>query len=713
MIELFFDLVGFLLAGFLKIMFYAVLIIFLPLLAIGGICALFGAGFDWWREKIASFNSTAAPAPISPPSPPTLSPREIDALVEEIYRPYKTPILDEYIGVLTAALKLFPPTQPAANDIIRNITAAYYIKPLHDRIHPSLGAVSPLARATDPRAGDYIKNHLTRQIFTMRLQWAEREHKPMFLGQEIGYPHPFYDVTDRLAENIQKLSNPIPYHTEKRLEHTWICGTTGSGKSTLLKRLILHDLLADNPPALVIVDNQNELIPYVSQLDLFDPRHGKHRDKLYIFGRNSLPAINIFHRYTTGEEGLDDAISILRYMFTSLGVDLTGHQNLLFTPCARFLLSFPETIGRTATLDDLIQLLDTGMTDEYRRAAERSSDPINQSFMLGMFSHPSYRERKTELLTRLAGIKNEGYAGRLLSSSETRVNLYELLNDGAVILIDASGMGDSAPMFGRLCIAFVLQAIFARYSMPPNRRKETFCFVDEAHLYFDKNTQTLLTEARKFKLGGVFAHQQLADFKDGLAPYMTSQTSIRMVGRPSEDDTNAIARYLHTEPTLLHQPSHHFSTWIRGVTDRAVSVTVDAEMVSSQLMMDEDAYEELLRKNRERVSVRRRPAPAPPPKEPRPAPPPGNERTAGRTERGTTPREFRPETTADAAPRRAAHSAPDRRVYRHPAANDAIQEAAEEAAPYEPKPAQKTTRKRPDLKRQYRQQPPEDIDTST
>ena len=193
----------------------------------------------------------------------------------------------------------------------------------------------------------------------------------------------------------------------------------------------------------------------------------------------------------------------------------------------------------------------------------------------------------------------------MLSSSQTRINLYETLNAGGVVMIDAAGMGDTAPMFGRICIALVLQAVFARYRIEQRYRKPTFLFVDEAQYYFDTSTTKLLTDARKFKLGGVFAHHGLKDLSDDLRSYLMGETGIRMVGRPFPEDLTGLARALHTTPEVLtSQPQYHFTTWIDEVTKKGpVSASVDASIVENADQMDEDAYKFFAKKNRKRVEI--------------------------------------------------------------------------------------------------------------
>lgn len=467
------------------------------------------------------------------------------------------------------------------------------------------------------------------------------------------HAHPIRKKIDEtFAPYLQIKPPPIPYPMERRFEHTWICGTNGSGKTTLLKRLILHDLKADKPPSVVVVEDQADLIPWLTRLDLFHPKHGKLKDKLILFSPSQPPPpINIFDRYTGGEEGIEDTLDILRYIFGKLDVDMTGLQGSLFEPCARFLLTFPDIIGKAASLNDFVRLLGSPTPREYLDAIKLlDTDPQTAQgqarvFMDGLFHTETFKNTKTELQRRLATIGTRGYLGRMLSVEETGLNLYKLLNEGTVIAIDAAGLGDSSTLYGQVCISLVLQAIFARHTIPQQSRKPTFLYVDEAQKYFDVKTRNVLTNARKFRMGGVFAHQQLSDFKEnGLEPYLTGQTSIRIVGRAPPTDYTRLAAYVNARPgataAQLHDPQfianlpdHHFACWIRNVTKpHGIIVSVDAELVENELGMDKDGHDELLRKNRQKMQQRRKQQSqqppngsgrnAPPPSQPNSEPPP-------------------------------------------------------------------------------------------
>ena len=191
---------------------------------------------------------------------------------------------------------------------------------------------------------------------------------------------------------VDYLTAPIPLKLtyEDRYSHMHIVGGSGAGKTQLLQHLILHDLQSEDPPALVIVDSQTDLINKLSHLALFDPDGGALSDRLiYITPRDIKypPALNIFDvnrerlgQYDEGtkEQVMAGVIQTFDYLFNGLlGADLTAKQGVFFRFVARLMLALPETMGRNATILDLIDLMDD--VEPYRKAIE-SLPPIQRNF---------------------------------------------------------------------------------------------------------------------------------------------------------------------------------------------------------------------------------------------------------------------------------------------------------------------------------------------
>jgi hypothetical protein len=128
--------------------------------------------------------------------------------------------------------------------------------------------------------------------------------------------------------------------------------------------------------------------------------------------------------------------------------------------------------------------------------------------------------------------------------------------------------------------------------------------VDEAASYFDSNIDDLLTEARKYKVGCVFAHQFLDQCTHPLRASLAANTSIKMAAGVSMNDARAMAPDLRTSPEfILSQPKLHFACHIRNVTPQAVSIPVPVGVMEDQPTLSRYAYDRLLDSNRIRVSL--------------------------------------------------------------------------------------------------------------
>ena len=93
------------------------------------------------------------------------------------------------------------------------------------------------------------------------------------------------------------------------------------------------------------------------------------------------------------------------------------------------------------------------------------------------------------------------------------------MNNGSLILINTAKdllKQEGCEILGRFFIALICQAAQERASIPEDKRRNTFLYIDEAHDYFDESMEQLLNTVRKYKVGLVIAHQNLDQFKQKL-----------------------------------------------------------------------------------------------------------------------------------------------------------------------------------------------------
>jgi hypothetical protein len=404
-------------------------------------------------------------------------------------------------------------------------------------------------------------------------------------------------------------------------------GGTGAGKTTLLENLIAHDFDSPDCPSLIIVDSQGDLINKLSHLDRFHPDHGEFRDRFLLITPKDIqrpPALNIFdvnrsrlaeYDDLTKEQVTAGVIQTFDYLFTGLlGADLTAKQGVFFKFVARLMLALPGTMGRNATILDMMALMEDATP---YKAAIQSLPPIQRTFFEKDFNGKTFVQTKEQIRYRLQAIIENPAIARLFTSPETRVDLFEEMNKGSIILVDTAKdfLKDASPHFGRIFISLALQAILERAALPQDERRDTYLIVDEAGSYFDSNIDEFLTDARKYRCGCLFAHQYLDQAAPALRASLAANTGSKFACRTSDADSRTLARDMRTTPKfILQQPSLSFAAYIRDVTPAAVALPVRTGLLNDH--MDSDAYEQLVARNRRRVSLETPGSISPRPEEP-------------------------------------------------------------------------------------------------
>jgi hypothetical protein len=409
---------------------------------------------------------------------------------------------------------------------------------------------------------------------------------------------------------------PLKFTDEDRFSHMHVLGGSGAGKTTLLQNLILNDLKSEASPSLVIVDSQGDLINKLSHLQAFSPDGGALYHRLLIISPKDIkapPAINIFDvnrgrldRYDemAKEQVVAGVIQTFDYVFSGLiGADLTAKQGVFFRFVARLMLSLPETLGRPATILDMISLMDD--PSPYQAAIE-ALPPIQRNFFERDFASKTFAQTKEQIRYRLNAILENPTLARLFTSPRNKVDFFERLNGGCIILIDTAKdfLKGASAHFGRIMISQVLQAVLERAVIPEQARKPTFLIVDEAANYFDSNIDDFLTEARKYKCGCVFAHQFLDQATSALRASLAANTSIKFASGVSTGDARAMAPDMRTSAEfILSQPKLTFAAHIRNVTPNAVSIPVHVGELEKEPRMSEADYRQLRQLNGEKVSM--------------------------------------------------------------------------------------------------------------
>ena len=382
-------------------------------------------------------------------------------------------------------------------------------------------------------------------------------------------------------KSLFQLRTPFNIPEASRFEHMHIVAGSGHGKTQTLQYFLARDLedVARGDKSVVVIDSQSDLINTIlkaktlppEQIVLIDPEDIAFPVSLNLFsvGQDRLLNYGDLER----ERLTNSIIELYDFVLGSLlSAGMTSKQSVVFRYVTRLMFHIPD-----ATIHTLRDLMEPGGTDKYQEhIAKLEGTP--RRFFETEFNSKEFTNTKTQVLRRLYGVLENRTFERMFTNPQSKFDMFTELNAGKLILINTSKSllkEQGSQIFGRFFIALITQAAQERATLRDYDRLPAMIYVDEAHEYFDQNIGIILSQARKYKVGMIMAHQFLGQLNSGLQEAFEANTSIKMAGGVSARDARALAGQMSAEADIIkNQPKGTYATYIRGLTERAVPISI-------------------------------------------------------------------------------------------------------------------------------------------
>jgi len=377
-----------------------------------------------------------------------------------------------------------------------------------------------------------------------------------------------------------QLRTPFEIPEASRFEHMHIVAGSGHGKTQTLQYFLAKDIkeVARGDKSVVVIDSQGDLIDTIlkartlppEQIVLIDPEDIEYPVSLNLFsvGQDRLTSYSALER-----EGLTNSIIEL-YDFvlgSLLSAGMTAKQSVVFRYVTRLMFHIPD-----ATIHTLRELMEPGGTEKHQEHIDKL-EGTPRRFFETEFNGKEFTNTKTQVLRRLYGVLENQTFERMFTNPQSKFDMFTELNAGKLILINTSKSllkEQGTEIFGRFFIALIAQAAQERATLPARDRLPAMIYIDEAQDYFDQNIGLILSQARKYRVGMIMAHQYLGQLNSGLQEAFEANTSIKLAGGVSARDARALAGQMSADVDLIQrQPKGTFATYVRGLTDRAVPIS--------------------------------------------------------------------------------------------------------------------------------------------
>jgi type IV secretory pathway TraG/TraD family ATPase VirD4 len=370
----------------------------------------------------------------------------------------------------------------------------------------------------------------------------------------------------------------VALRPKDRLMHSYVLGPSGVGKSTLLANMALQDIAAGY--GTVVIDPKNDLIN-----DLLARIPEQRRDDIILLdAANTRRPVGFNPMRVHGDEharelAAETTVHILRTIFKDFWGPRTDDilRAALFT-----LVAVPAPNGAHFTMAEVPELLvnpalrryvlRSPRLDERWRAYWQEYDAKGEAEQLNMIGSVLNKLRAFTHRTSL----------RLVLGQSTGIDITEVFTRRKVLLVPLSEgqIGtEAASLLGSLLVGALWHATLQRASIPAERRRPVFAYLDEFQsiVRVSDDLADMLAKARGLGLGLTLAHQYIKQVPEQIRAAVLGTARSQVFFQCDYDDAQLVGKRLSpilTADDLTGLPAYQVAARLAvdGATHAPVTV---------------------------------------------------------------------------------------------------------------------------------------------
>ena len=341
--------------------------------------------------------------------------------------------------------------------------------------------------------------------------------------------------------------------TDDRRRHMYLIGKTGMGKSTVLENMIVDDIRAGHGVAVVDPhgDLAEKIIDYIPTHRIKDVVYFNPSDINYPIAFNVVEQVepHLRHLVASGLIGV----------FQKLWADSWGPRlEYILRNAILAILDFPGS-----TLLAVVRMLsDKGYR---KRVVANIKDPVVKAFWEKEFS--GYADKFAS--EAVSPIQNK--VGQFLSSSLMRniigqvksaIDIRNIMDNGKILIMNLSKgrIGeDNSALLGAMMITKIQLASMSRVDLPEKDRRDFYLYIDEFQNFSTDSFANILSEARKYRLNLILAHQYIEQLTEKVKPAVFGNVGTLIVFRVGAADAEELVREFtptFTEEDIVNLPKY-------------------------------------------------------------------------------------------------------------------------------------------------------------
>jgi len=329
---------------------------------------------------------------------------------------------------------------------------------------------------------------------------------------------------------------------EDRATHLYVIGATGTGKTKFLEFLIHQDIEKGN--GLGIIDPHGDLVEDIK--GFLACRYDEIRDEEEISEKvilidptdpeftvtfnplEKLPNVSV-------AEQANELVSAFKKIWSdSWGVrmeNLMRNSLIALAEAELTLAEFSYFLTKRAFRRNVLKKVNHPQVQEYFQRFDSLTDRGQVTWV-------------EPVLNKIDAFLSDHRIRLIFSSPKSSFNLRRIMDGKRILLVklDKGKLKGSADLLGSLLMAKIQMAVFSRSDISQDKRVPFYLYIDEFQNFASESFAVILSEARKYGLSLIIAHQTLAQIPEELRSLILGNTGIQVYFRLNRQDASLLAK---------------------------------------------------------------------------------------------------------------------------------------------------------------------------
>ncbi|MDQ5952740.1 MAG: hypothetical protein QG626_869 [Patescibacteria group bacterium] len=387
------------------------------------------------------------------------------------------------------------------------------------------------------------------------------------------YPHEHeQDVVYFAKTNFRNQLRKFGIKTDDRRRHVYVVGKTGMGKTTLLENMILSDIYAGHGCCYVDPhgDTAEKLIDYIPSWRINDVVYFNPSDVEHPIGFNILEAIDPTMKHLVA--------SALMSVFKKIWENVwSARMEYILNNTILALLDTPGStlLGVNRMLSD---------KDFRLEIVKNIQDPIVKQFWVTEFAAYDAKfatEAVAPIQNKIGQFLSSSIIRNIVAQAKSSINIREMMDNQKIFIINLSKgrIGEDAMrLLGGMLITKMQVAAMERVNIPEKEREDFYMYVDEFQNFAVESFASILSEARKYRLNLIMAHQYITQLSEEVRDAVFGNVGTMITFRVGSPDAvfmenEFMPRFTPEDIINLPKAGIYLKLMIDGVASQPFSAT--------------------------------------------------------------------------------------------------------------------------------------------